>query len=172
MYIFLTISVYWKKWKISAIIQRHAIMKEMLLLKDKLLWKLSFDDESLKKTSSRIWKDFCGMVLAIPSASQSRWFMSDFKRWPALQIYGFLGNCNCLGSIQKTPTYEECCNNIPTVTYQWTTLVDCLYSCGIYLHVLSLLSCSSSGKRGSNQILAFLVYQYSHLDHQVVKIRI
>ena len=65
--IFLTLSVYQKKWKISV----------LLLFKSKLLWKLSFDEESTKLRCDS--KKTCGMVLATPSTSQTLELASDFK---------------------------------------------------------------------------------------------
>ena len=52
----------------------------MLLFKSKLLWKISFDDESLTKLQ-RESEDSRGMVLARPSVSQTRGLTLDFKGW-------------------------------------------------------------------------------------------
>ena len=67
--LFLTLSVYQKKWKISA----------LLLFKSKLLWKLSFDDKSFTKLWCESEKDSRGMVLGSHSTSQTHGLTSDFK---------------------------------------------------------------------------------------------
>ena len=79
-----------------------AIIQKQVIIKTTILWLESY------KTLTQIWKDSPGMVLGIPSTSQTYRFTSDFKAcyhfwwmWPGILKFLRIASMQCLCNISK-----------------------------------------------------------------------